>query len=246
MTEKNIVCMKWGTLYDAGYVNKLHSMARRNTTGNMRFVCLTDDPSGLDAGIEHMECPVIEGPLPWRNTGWRKIALWAETLPGMEGDWLFLDLDVVVTDTLDPFFEYEPEKTFVVMQNWTQPGQGIGNTSVYRFHVGSHPYLHEEMTNDFMGVINGYANEQTYVSRKIDDVTFWPDAWCTLFKIHSVPPMPFRWWVAPKIPEGARVIAFPGSPNPDDAAAGRWPAKSYKKLYKHIRPATWINDHWHE
>jgi hypothetical protein len=41
-------------------------------------------------------------------------------------------------------------------------------------------------------------------------------------------------------------VAFPGSPNPDDAAAGIWPAKSYKKLYKHILPATWINEFWHE
>ncbi len=246
MVTKNIVCMKWGTLYDAGYVNKLYAMARRNTSGELRFVCLTDDPAGLNDNIEQRECPVIEGPLPWRNTGWRKIALWAATLPGMEGDWLFLDLDVVVTGSLDDFFTYKPDKTFVVMQNWTQPGQGIGNTSVYRFRVGSHAYLYDEMCRDFMGVINGYANEQTYVSRKIPDVTFWPDAWCTLFKIHSVPPMPFRWWQTPKIPDGARVIAFPGSPNPDDAAAGIWPAKSYKKLYKHIRPAAWINDHWHE
>jgi hypothetical protein len=243
---KNIVCMKWGTLYDAGFVNKLYGMVSRSISGEFRFVCLTDDPAGLNPAIEARDCPAIGGPLPWRETGWRKIALWAETLPGMEGDWLFLDLDVVITASLDPFFDYLPKQSFVVMQNWTQPGQHIGNTSVYRFRVGSHPELLEELKQDFMGVIRNFVNEQTFVSRRIADTAFWPDAWCLLFKVHCVPPMPLRWWQAPRLPAGARVVAFPGAPNPDDAAAGIWPAQGYKRLYKHIRPAAWINDFWHE
>jgi hypothetical protein len=40
------------------------------------------------------------------------------------------------------------------------------------------------------------------------------------------------------------VVAFPGNPNPPDAAAGIWPAKWYKKFYKHIRPARWVSEHW--
>ena len=243
---KNIVCMKWGTLYDAGFVNKLYGMVSRSISGEFRFVCMTDDPSGLNPAIEYQDCPAIEGPLPWRETGWRKIALWAGTLPGMEGDWLFLDLDVVITGSLDAFFDYLTDRSFVVMQNWTQPGQNIGNTSVYRFRVGSHPDLLEELQRDFMGVIQRYGNEQTFVTRNIPDTAFWPDEWCVLFKVQCVPAMPMRWWQAPRLPTGARVVAFPGSPNPDDAADGIWPAKSYKKLYKHIRPATWINDYWHE
>jgi hypothetical protein len=238
--------MKWGTLYGAVYVNKLYAMVKRNITGDFRFVCLTDDALGINPGIENKACPAISGPLPWRDTGWRKIALWADTLPCMEGDWLFLDLDVVITGSLDGFFEFMPEKTFVVMQNWTQPGQNIGNTSVYRFRVGSHPSLLKELTHDFKGIIQRYVNEQTFVSRRISEMAFWPDDWCVLFKVHCVPPMPLRWWQTPKLPDSTRVVAFPGSPNPDDAAAGIWPAKSYKKLYKHIRPTSWINDFWHE
>jgi len=243
---KNIVCMKWGTLYDAGYVNKLHGMVSRSVTSKFRFVCMTDDPQGLNPGIECKDCPAIEGPLPWRETGWRKIALWAETLPDMEGDWLFLDLDVVITGSLDAFFEYMPGKAFVVMQNWTQPGQHIGNTSVYRFRVGSHAHLLAELNRDFLSVIQRYGNEQIFVTRNITDIEFWPDEWCVLFKVQCVPAMPMRWWRAPRLPNGARVVAFPGFPNPGDAAVGNWPAQSYKKLYKHIRPAAWIKDFWYE
>src|SRR4030042_6596875 len=135
---KQIVCMKWGPKYPAEYANKLYGMVRRNIQGPIRFLCLTDDPTGVRSEIECLPCPTVSLPAPYNNTGWRKISLWASELPGMEGDWLFLDLDVIVTGTLDDFFDFEPEKTFVVMQNWTQPGQGMGNTSVFRLGVGKH------------------------------------------------------------------------------------------------------------
>ena len=49
---KTVVCMKWGSLYDADYANRLYSMVRRNTTGDMRFICMTDDATALRAEIE--------------------------------------------------------------------------------------------------------------------------------------------------------------------------------------------------
>ncbi|MBW8306004.1 MAG: hypothetical protein K0M46_03930 [Thiobacillus sp.] len=244
---KQIVCMKWGPKYPAEYANKLYGMVRRNIEGPIRFVCLTDDPTGVRSEVECLPCPTVALPPPYDNTGWRKIGLWAKTLPGMEGDWLFLDLDVIVTGPLDEFFDFAPEKTFVVMQNWTQPGKGIGNTSVFRFRVGEHPYIHDRLVPEFKSILGRYNNEQIYISRTVSDMAFWPDEWCALFKTHCIPPMPQRWWRAPTRPESARVVAFPGDPNPPDAVLGIWPTKKwYKKLYKHILPATWIADYWRE
>ncbi|WP_296889727.1 hypothetical protein [Thiobacillus sp.] len=239
--------MKWGTLYPAGYVNKLYGMVRRNIQGPLRFVCLTDDPSGVRSEVECLPCPTVALQPPYNNTGWRKIALWARELPGMDGDWLFLDLDVIVTGSLDDFFSFAPEKSFVVMQNWTQPGRGIGNTSVFRFRVGQHPYIYDRLVPEFKTILAQHKIEQIYISRTISEMAFWPDAWCVLFKTHCVPPMPLRWWKTPTRPATARVIAFPGDPNPHDAVRGIWPVKKpYKKFYKFIRPATWIADYWRE
>lgn len=244
---KQIVCMKWGTLYPAGYVNKLYGMVRRNTQGPLRFVCLTDDPTGVRSEVECLPCPTVALQPPYNNTGWRKIALWARELPGMDGDWLFLDLDVIVTGSLDDFFSFAPEKSFVVMQNWTQPGRGIGNTSVFRFRVGQHPYIHDRLVPEFRTILAQHKIEQIYISRTISEMAFWPDEWCVLFKTHCVPSMPLRWWKTPTRPATARVIAFPGDPNPHDAVRGIWPVKKpYKKFYKFIRPATWIADYWRE
>lgn len=145
--------MKWGTLYGAEYVNRLYAMVRHRTSGPLRFVCLTDDPQGVRDEVECLPCPPVDLPEPYCRTGWRKLVLWADSkdLFGLEGDWLFLDLDVVLTGPLDDFFSYRPDERFVVMQNWTQPGKGIGNTSVFRFRVGCAPFLLERMLSDFPG-----------------------------------------------------------------------------------------------
>jgi hypothetical protein len=244
---KQIVCMKWGPLYPAYYANKLYGMVRRHTQGPIRFVCLTDNAEGVRPEVECLPCPTVDLPAPYNNTGWRKIALWARELPGMEGDWLFLDLDVIITGMLDDFFDYEPTRSFIVMQNWTQPGQGIGNTSAFRFRVGQHPYIYDRLVPEFKSILGQFNNEQIYISRTVTEMAYWPDEWCVLFKTHCVPPMPQRWWRTPNIPEGARIIAFPGDPNPHDAVRGNWPVKKwYKKIYKHIQPATWIEDYWRE
>jgi len=154
---------------------------------------------------------------------------------------------VVVTGPLDAFFTYKPDTSFVVMQNWTQPGQGIGNTSVFRLRIGAHPYIYDRLVPEFAQILKRHRIEQTYISKTVNEMSFWPDPWCVLFKTHCVPPWPQRWWREPGLPEGARVVAFPGDPNPHDAVIGRWPVKKwYKKIYKHIRPAAWIANYWRE
>jgi len=244
---KQVICMKWGQLYGPDYVNRLYAMARRNLTGDLRFVCLTDNTEGIRAEVECHPCPDGSLPAPYDRRGWRKLATYAksEDLFGLTGDWLFFDLDVVITAPIDDFFTYKPEKSFIVMQNWTQRGKGIGNTSVYRFRVGAETYLLENLIQNLDTEVKTHNNSQTYISRTVKDLTFWPDEWCVLFKVQCVPPWPQRLWKEPVLPPAARVVAFPGVPNPHQAVAGEWPVKTpVKKLYKTIRPARWIDDYW--
>jgi hypothetical protein len=246
---KQFVCMKWGSLYGSEYVNRLYAMVRANTTGLIRFVCMTDDSEGIRSEVEVMPCPEIAVPESHRNRPWRKVSLFAgsDRLLGLEGYWLFLDLDLVVTGDLNSFFDYSPDEPFVVMVNWTQPGKGIGNTSCYRFLVGSATELLEELEADHERIFTKFPNSQTYISKTIRQKAFWPAPWCRLFKVDCVPPWPMRYWQKPILPEGSRVVAFPGNPNPPDAAAGRWPEKRpWKRVYKYVRPATWVERIWIE
>ena len=47
----NIVCVKWGTKYGPEYVNVLRAMIKRNLSLPHRFICFTDNKTGLNADI---------------------------------------------------------------------------------------------------------------------------------------------------------------------------------------------------
>lgn len=90
-----VVCLKWGEKYGTDYVNKLSAMVRRNLTLPYRFVCMTDNPRGLNCET----APLIRDLAGW----WGKITLFSHTLPGRL---LFFDLDTVITGNIDGFAKY--------------------------------------------------------------------------------------------------------------------------------------------
>ncbi|MFT4079254.1 hypothetical protein [Rhodomicrobium sp.] len=242
--SQTIISMKWGKRYGPDYVNRLHSMIRRHTARPTRFVCYTDDVEGIDEGVETYPLPHIELPEKQRWWPWRKISLWQRELDGISGEVLFLDLDVVITGSLDDFFDYKPGH-FCVARNWTQPKERIGNTSVYRFPVGGHPYLYDRLMSDFDLYYGKYRNSQTFISREISDMEFWPDAWCHSFKHSLIPKWPLNLIKTPPLPAGTKVVAFTGKPDPDEAVVGRWPRDHwYHVFYKQVRPTPWIAEHW--
>jgi hypothetical protein len=171
-------------------------------------------------------------------------SLWQHPLLDLEGDVLFLDLDVVITGPLYDFFDFEAGR-FCVAENWTEPGQHVGNTSVYRFPVGKMVHIFDDFSRDPERILFLCGNEQRYISGESADTVFWPREWCLSFKHSLMPPWPLNFIQAPRLPPTAKVIAFTGKPDPDEARDGRWPVKgAWKRLYKHVRPTPWIAEHW--
>jgi hypothetical protein len=238
----NVICAKWGPKYGPAYANKLARMVSRKLHRPHRFVCFTDDPTGLDPGIEHRPMPVLPVPAPHSDLPWRKVALFGYPLADLQGPALFLDLDQVIVDDLDPFLDYEPGR-FCVIHNWTHPDRRIGNTSVYRFEIGAHKGVLDHLVANHEAIFRRYLNSQTYVSDHIGDMAWWPDPWCRSFKKHCLPGGPLgllNLIATPRIPPGARIIVFHGDPKPEDALAGRWP----ERRLKYVRPTPWIAEHW--
>jgi len=100
----NIVCVKWGTLYNSDYVNKLYSMVKRNLTMEFDFYCITEDPSNI-----RTEVICIQSPIDWVENQWYKETLFLKgTIP--ERKTLYLDLDVVIISSLDPLFLEDDNK----------------------------------------------------------------------------------------------------------------------------------------
>ena len=239
---QTVVCMRWGDRFPVDYVNRLYRGVMRNVTRPTRFIALTDDPTGLDSGIEPREIPEIR--LPAAGLGgspWRKLALWSPRI-GIEGDFLFLDLDVVVVGGLDAFFDFEPGK-LAIIRDWS--AGDTGNSSVMRVPAGAAPHLVERFEADPLGKRRAYSNEQVYLCRESGlPLAFWPREWAPGFKAMMLPRFPRNHFVDVKLPPGARVVVFTGHPRPHEALAGEWPARGWKKIYKRVRPVRWLETHW--
>ena len=153
---------------------------------------------------------------------------------------MFLDLDIVIVDSLDPFFDYPGE--VCIIKEWARPNEPTGNSSVYRFEAGAHPYVLERFVRDHDSIRHQVSNEQEYISREIagrGTLTYWPDAWCPSFKHHCLPRFPMNWLREAPLPAGARVVIFHGHPKPDEAAAG-----CCHKLWRKVRPTQWVARHY--
>ena len=243
---QNIICMKWGTRYSSLYVNRLNKSIQRHTNRQTQLICFTDDQQNIDSNIICRPLPEINLPKKIFLTPWRKLSVWQKPLLNLKGDVLFLDLDLVITGNLDQFFDFNPGK-YCVIENWTQKGQNIGNTSCFKFPIGKYKYIFnnfQENPNKFWEM---YHIEQNYLSKEIKDQVFWPAQWCLSFKHNLLPSWPSRIWKPAQLPSATSLVAFTGKPDPDDVIQGKWPVKKsqfYKKIYKQLTTPEWIIENW--
>lgn len=238
----NILCMKWGTKYGPEYVNKLYGMVSRNLKRPFRFVCLTDNKEGINPNVDCLPLPELELPKGAPERGWNKLTTFINPLFDVEGKVLFLDVDVVIVGSLDEFFDLDGD--FYIIRDFVRK-DGTGNSSVYLFRAGAHPDIIENFRANFASIREEHRNEQEYLSHYLlaqGKLDYWPREWCRSFKYDCLPGGVLgSWFNESKVPENARVIIFHGNPNPDDAIRGE-----SGKWYRRVRPATWINDYWHE
>ncbi len=240
---KTVACIKWGSRYGPEFANRLYRSVVRNITGHLRFICFTDNPLGLDRAIETHPLPPINLPDRVEWTPWRKLSFWQDPLAELSGDVLALDLDLIITGSLDDFFSIQPGE-YCVIENWTQRGKGIGNTSVYRFPVSRYKHIFDRFNAEPDKVLNEFRIEQQYISHFIPEQVFWPHEWCLSFKHSLLPRFPLNWFKMPTLTPDARIVAFTGHPDPDEALEGKWSAPFHKRFYKHVLPTPWIAEHW--
>lgn len=270
MINKNVVCIRWGMKYGAHYVNRLYGMVARHLTPPFRFVCFTDSTLGLRDEIEVQPLPDLDIEMPLRTFGiWPKARLWGERLGDLSGPVLFLDLDVVVTGTLDGFFEYGDPDEVILARNPAVTFEALGQTSIFRFRVGKLKPLQDAFRADPQGIADRYRYEQRLVSREAPGgIRFWPRRWVSNFKQHCQRPFPVNYFWEPRLPADCRVVIFPGKVSPHHAIEGVWgdgrevksrteyirwalmPKNERRQPIRHLRhyfiPPKWLTEHWRE
>ncbi|MEC8294735.1 MAG: glycosyl transferase, partial [Pseudomonadota bacterium] len=190
--KKQVVCINWGTKYGAPYVNRLFEMVKANITPPFRFVCFTDNRDRFLPEIDCFDLPEMPGFMPQNTLGqWPKSRLWAPELGDLDGPFLFIDLDVVITGSLDPFFEFGAEEDVVVALNAAKPLHRLGQTSIYRMPVGALAPLQALFAADPQAVADKYRFEQHFVTKNAPNgVKFWPKDWVQHFRIQCIPRFP--------------------------------------------------------
>lgn len=256
-TAVNVLCLKWGTLYSADYVNRLYRGVKAHLHRPFRFVCVTDDATGLDAAIDAQPFPAM--PEGMHFVGWYdrwpnifvKLLVFGRGFAGLAGPTLFLDIDQVITGDIDCFFDYRPGE-FCIIRNWIEWRKRLfrkvpfcGNSSCFRFDAGEKSeYICRKFLSEMDDAMDDrkYTTEQAYMTHAVgfEKVNFWPDHFVRSFKRSCVWPWPLNHFLIPRLPADTRILCFHGSPSPTEAIAGY----RGRHLNTWTRPAAWVKRLW--
>jgi hypothetical protein len=244
-----VLCMKWGKLYSADYVNVLYAAVKRNLTGPFRFVCLTDDPTGILDSVETFPIPDIGlEPNDWLSGGWPKLSVFGDDVYGLTGRALFIDLDTVVAAPLDDMFS-QPGDLIVIDTgpNWKQGGSSaapVAGTGIFAFDLGQLPAILEIFRTERRERILRHRIEQAFVHAVAPSVSFWPTGWVVSFKYHLRRPVGIGILMQPRAPSApAKIVAFHGKPRPSDLITTRlWGIPPHVGL----GPVDWMAHYWKE
>ena len=243
----SIITLKWGDRYGPNFVNRLYHGVSRNLNLPFRFFCFTDDDSGLISQIETRSLPDIRLPASHARSTWLKLGLFRDHQTGIAGDCLFLDLDILIVDSIDCFFEFIPGKRCII-HNWVQRHHifksrpDIGNSSVVRWSANTTQFMIDKFYAEQEWALGNFSPPQTYLTYALGEKYWWPETWVRSFKRHAVPVFPLNLTRMPSLPPGTRILVFHGRPDPDEALTGYRP----RDLHRCTRPAPWIADYWND
>ncbi|MBP1860990.1 glycosyl transferase [Rhizobium herbae] len=269
---KQVICINWGTKYGPPFINRLYAMVARNITPPFTFTCFTDNRADLRPEILCEDLPPLDVEnMPVNTKGiWPKARLWGPKLGSLTGPVLFLDLDLVIVGSLDGFFECGKADDLFMARNQTTPFERLGQSSVFRFSVGTLLPLQEKFRANPQKVADEYRFEQRFVTRNAPGgAKFFPRRWVLHFRQDCRRPFPLNYVLPPRLLPNARVVLFPRDILPQHAIDGqygyrgrigsrrdhilgvfdakkrgkRWP---FRYLRQFILPSPWVADHWRE
>ena len=238
-----IICLKWGTKYPAEYVNRLYRMINNHLTIPFEFYCITDDSNGLYPEVNVLDLEIEEGLKGW----WYKLQLFKTDFYGLSGQAMFVDLDVVIINNIDPLFETN-KNDFMIIRD-LKPGL-IYNSSVFKLELGSQPHVWEEFLADKESIIARMHGDQDWISEVVNDAKLWPKNWVVSFKKECNARnknsygalgrfLRSKGFFLPKgeavPPKEAKIVYFHGKPDPHDVA---------ETSYEMWRKAPWIKKEW--
>lgn len=241
--------IKWGNAFDADTVNILKRAALANCSQRVRFVCLTDRVDGLDSDIETYPIPAFDLYVNTPRAGiWPKVSLFHPDLQDIIERTVFLDLDTVVTGSLDELFD-EPSDDLVMLscgQRWKKMDEVFAPepaTGVMTYNMSAQAAIFTQFASDPVSATTRYNLEQEFVGAAASTVRYYQLPWIQSFKYHLRRQPLFDLVLPPKAPAAhTKLVAFHGFPRPSDVAkpGQRWARTPRCGLH---RPK-WLTEYW--
>lgn len=207
MAVLTVACVKAKPAYDHTWVNRLYRSVKANMTISHRFICYTDDASGIACNTR---------PLPRGLSGWwSKISLFRPFLIG--GPVLYLDLDTLILGNLDFVLSYKGD--FAILRDFYRPdgyGSGVMLWNTPQMHVWQ-KWLESGMPDHPLGD-QGWIEAMIPNADRLQDL--FPGKFVS-FKVHcenGMPPSDHR----------AAVLSFHGTPKNDSFPVEHWVTKRWK------------------
>lgn len=232
----HFVTFKWNSdsyriKYESHHVNILEAMVRRHYAGQMRFVCVTDDASGITGETFPLwtDCAeLVNASGEHLPSCYRRLKLFdpqTQAALGIEpGDRLVsLDLDTVIAGDLTPLFD-RPEP-FV---GWAVLGSHharVFNGSMWMLRAGEHADVWTSFDPDASPRMAREArylgSDQAWMSMMLKGAA----GWTTTDGVASYPRDVER---LDELPDGVRVVMFHGFNKPWSRRARPWVGQHYR------------------
>ena len=197
-----VACVWWGTAYPIKYVEILRNSVARHLTIPYEFVCITEHDKVPD-GVRKIPTPLSGSHKGW----WQKISLFK---PGIFGDAeriMYLDLDVIVSGSLDKIGSVQ--EPFTMIKNFGPNRRHAPYNSSLMVWTPSEKSerIFTKFSPDIMKELHG---DQCIIIRVMKNENVWafPDDWIVSYKYSKLPQWNF-------IGKETSVFIFHGNPKPD-------------------------------
>ncbi len=251
-----VVCTRWLDAFPASYVKVLRNAVRANLKRDHRFICVTDNPDGLDDDIEAVAMPDLNIPLQYQRRGcWPKLSIFTPGLLPPDEPTLYLDLDMLIRDNLDAFIDrIEEKRGFHALREWNptlwslvplsmRPNRGVQG-SILGFYPGEQVGIYETFMRDQQAAYRDYALDQGFLTDAATSIQYWPFDWTASFKWHCCKYYPLN-QMFPEVrePTSAKIVVFHGNPRPVDVVPlGKYRWGTRRKFG--FGPVEWVREYW--
>ena len=150
---------------------------------------------------------------------------------GVEGDVLFLDLDVVITAGLDDFFDFKPDGSSALAKTGHSSDQELAIRPFIAF--ASCRFIPLRPISTRPGGDSGAVTQQPDSTSRTSSASkhFGRPHGARVLSITLLPDWPLNFVRAATLPASTKVVAFTGKPDPDEARDGWWPVEERTRRY---------------